>query len=177
MPDRGKWGNLRGNQMSYLKTFLMVLTLLLVGCSITTSADEERKFFEKLNITDPRSKNFAKGLAALHASCSQTDSTSIQTCQFYTEQTRALADPNQFVATAFYKQETLSGTERTTFNNITLIGAAYREYVEAKQSQTANEHFWNSAAAGAAFGALFSRPTPPPSCHVYNAHTPSLFCQ
>jgi hypothetical protein len=142
----------------------LTLFLVLLGCSMTTGADEERKLFEKLGITNPQSRNFVRGMAALRASCTQSDSTSIQTCQTYTEQTRSLIDIERFLTNALYNPDTLTGTGRSTFNNIIILGAAYREYIEAKQTQAANERFWNSAAAGAAFGALFSRPSSQTNC-------------
>src|ERR1044071_6281716 len=154
--------------MQYLT---LTLIAVLAACSMTTRADEERKVFEKYGIENPQSKNFLRGMAALRASCTQSDSTSIQTCRTYTDQTRSLPNMERFLTNALYSPDTLIGTERSAFNNITLLGAAYREYIEAKQSAADSDRLWNSMAAGAAFGTLLSRPTAQPNCQVYNAHT------
>lgn len=151
-----------------MKYIALVLLALAGGCSSNT-VDAEKRAFDKLGVTNPESKNFVRGMGALRASCSQSDSTSIQTCQFYKEQTRSIVDMEQFLMTALYDPDSLSGGERSAFNNITLIGAAYREYVQAKQANADSERFWNSLAAGAALGTLFSRPTPPFNCQIYGS--------
>ena len=155
----------------------LVLFVLAVSCSTTTRADGERAAFEKLGVTHPQSKNFVRGMAALRASCTQSDSTSIQACQVYTDQTRSLPDMDRFLKAALFDPDTLTGTDRSAFDRITLLGAAYREYIQAKQASGTSDRFWNSLAAGAAVGTLFSAPASQPNCHVYNAHTPSPYVQ
>jgi hypothetical protein len=161
-----------------MKWIALGFVAFVVGCSSNT-VDAEKRVFEKLGVTNPESKNFVRGMGALHASCSQSDSTSIQACQFYKEQVRYIVDMEQFLKTSFHNPDSLTGTDRTVFNNITLIGATYREYVQAKQDQADSERLWNSFAAGAAIGTLFSRPapSPQPNCYVHDAHTSSAFLQ
>jgi hypothetical protein len=141
----------------------------LVSCS-TSTLDVEKRFAE-LGITRPESKNFIRGMAALEASCKVSDSTSIQACQFYANQKRPIGDMEQFLKASLFNPDSLVGTDRSAFDNITLIGAAYREYIEANQSSADRERLWNSFIAGAAFGTLFSRPTPPPqvNCQMYGS--------
>jgi hypothetical protein len=152
-----------------------LLFVSLIGCS-TSSVDVEKRFAE-LGITRPESKNFIRGMAALEASCKQLDATSIQACQFYTNQKRSISDMDQFLKASLFNPDSLAGTDRSVFDNVTLIGAAYREYIEAKQSNADRERVWNSFVAGAAFGTLFSRPSSPQNCPVYNANTPSPYAQ
>jgi hypothetical protein len=158
-----------------MKYIAWALVVLAIGCS---TVDVDKKLNE-LGITRTESKNFLKAVVALDAACKQSDSTSIQACQFYNEQSRSIPDMERFVKTSVFTPDSLNGGERSVFNNITLVGAAYREYIQAKQANADSERFWNSLAAGAAVGTLFSRPTPPPqaNCQVYNAHTPSPLVQ
>jgi hypothetical protein len=157
--------------MGYLA---LVLIGLAIGC---TSVNVDQKLNE-LGITRTESKNFLKAVVALDAACKQSDSTSIQACQFYNDQSRSIPNVEQFLKTSLFAPDALNSAERPVFNNITLIGAVYREYVEAKQAKADSDRFWNSAAAGAAFGSLFSRPAQP-NCQILNPHTasPSVYCQ
>lgn len=152
--------------MRYIRLLLFVS---LVGCS-TSAVDIERKFAE-LGITRPESKNFIKGMAALEASCKESDSTSIQACQFYANQKRSIVDMEQFIKASLFNPDSLTGTDRSAFDNITLIGAAYREYIEAKQANADSDRLWKAFVTGAAVGTLFSRPAPAPqlNCQVYGS--------
>jgi hypothetical protein len=139
-----------------MRYFNAALLALAIGCSTTTVTSDEE--FHELGITSTESKNFFKGLSALLFSCKQSDSMSIQACQFFKDQTKSVADQTHFFAAAFYKPDSLSEPDRAVFYKISLIGAAYREYVQSKRAQTDSERFWNSFAAGAAVGTLLSRP-------------------
>jgi hypothetical protein len=158
-----------------MKYIALALITLVIGCS-TTTVDVDQKLNE-LGITRTESKNFLKAVAALDAACKQSDSTSIQACQLYNKQSRSIPDMDRFVKTSLFAPDSLNGGERSAFDNITLVGAAYREYIQAKQGNADSERFWNSLAAGAAIGTLFSRPTPQANCQVINAHTPSPLMQ
>jgi hypothetical protein len=150
-----------------MKYIALSLIVLAIGCS---TVDIDQKLNE-VGITRPESQNFLKGLGALDASCKQSDSTSIQVCQFFKEQTGYISDMGRFFKTSLSTPDSLTGVERSVFNNITLVGAAYREYMEARQANIDSQRFWNSFAAGAAVGTLFSPPTTPPpvNCQIYGS--------
>jgi hypothetical protein len=160
-----------------MKYIALTLVAFLIGCS--SAAIEMDQRLNEMGITRPESKNFIKAVVALDAACKQPDSTSIQACQFFNQQWRSLLDTDRFLKTSLLNPDLLTGTDRSVFDNVTLIGAAYREYIEAKQANADSQRLWNSFAAGAAAGTLFSRPTPPPqaNCQVLNAHTPSPIVQ
>jgi hypothetical protein len=150
-----------------MKYIALTLISLAIGCS---TVDLDQKLNE-LGITRPESQNFLRGFADLVASCKQSDSTSIQACQFFNEQTTYISDRDRFFKTSLFTPDSLTGVERSVFNNITLVGAAYREYIEARQANIESQRFWNSFAAGAAVGTLFSPPTTPPpvNCQLYGS--------
>ena len=110
-------------------------------------------------------------VSALTAACKESDLTSVQACQIYMAQNKSIPDMERFAKNAFWNPDSLTSSERTIFDNITLVGAAYRQYIEAKRSDEDRQRLWNSFAAGAAVGTLFSLPTPPPqlNCTLYGS--------
>jgi hypothetical protein len=160
-----------------MKRIALILLVLVTGCS-TSTVDVDQKLNE-LGITRTESKNFLRAVAALDAACKQSDSTSIQACQFYRQQHKYIPDQERFTKTALFAPDSLTDSERPVFDNITLVGAAYREYLQAKQADADRERLLNAMALGAAFGTLFSPPasSPQPNCTVINAHTSSPLVQ
>ena len=159
-----------------MKYIRFAVLAVLIGCS-TAIVDVDKKL-EELGVTSTESKNFAKPFGALRHACKESDSTSIQSCQLFKHYQKPISDTESFVNKGFFSPDSLNDIERRAFNDITVLGAVYREYIQARQAQADSDRFWNAAAAaGAAFGTLFSRPSTPPNCHIYNAHTPSPYVQ
>lgn len=150
-----------------MKYIAFTLLALAVGCS----AFDPDKELAKIGITRPESRNFFMAVSALTAACKESDLTSVQACKIYMAQNKSIPDMERFAKNAFWNPDSLTSSERTIFDNITLVGAAYRQYIEAKRSDEDRQRLWNSFAAGAAVGTLFSRPTPPPqlNCTLYGS--------
>ena len=158
-----------------IKYIALTLLAVVIGCS---TVDEDKKLNE-IGITRPESKNFLKAVIALDASCKRSDSNSIEACQFFKQQSKSVLDMDQFVKTSLSNPDLLTDADRSIFDNITLTGASYRDYIQGKRGNADGERFWNWLAAGAGIGTLFSRPTPPPqtNCQAINANTPSPLAQ
>jgi len=95
-----------------MKYIALALMALLTGCS--TNAVDVDKRLNEIGITRPESKNFLKAVVALEASCKQSDSTSIQACQFCNQQSRSILDTERFVKTSLFNPDSLTGAEATS---------------------------------------------------------------